>query len=236
MGELLRFTIPVFAVGAIAFWWAGRRVSAEVRRHRWIKFATYVVIVHAVLLATVLGRRSLLALLAVIVLLGLWEMSRATSRLRPLVAAGALITFALIAAGAIGLATEVASSFVGYLYIVVAVFDGFSQAGGQLAGRTKLAPSISPAKTVEGFLIGAASSVGCAVMLRRMASLSPAHAMTLGAIVAVAGVAGDLAASWVKRRAGLKDFGTLLPGHGGVLDRFDSFLTVAAVMSVVSYS
>src|SRR5262249_27540867 len=150
---------PVFAIGALAFWWAGRRVSVEVRRNRWIKFATYIVIVHAFLLATVLGKGSLLALLTVIALVGVWEMSRATARLRPLIAACTLIMFVLIAAGTIELATEVASSFMGYLYIVVAVFDGFSQAGGQLAGRRRLAPSISPAKTVEGFLIGAASSV-----------------------------------------------------------------------------
>jgi phosphatidate cytidylyltransferase len=223
----------VFAIGALAFWWADRRISFEVRHKRWIKFATYIVIVHAFLLATVLGKGYLLALLALIVLVGFWEMFCAAARLRPLVAAGTLILFALITAGAIGLATEVASSLICYLYIVVAVFDGFSQAGGQLAGRTRLAPSISPAKTVEGFLIGAASSVSCAVMLRSMASLSPAHAAAVGAIASVAGVGGDLAASWVKRLAGLKDFGALLPGHGGVLDRFDSFLMVAAVMSVV---
>ena len=64
MGELLRFTIPVFAIGALAFWWADRRISFEVRHKRWIKFATYIVIVHAFLLATVLGKGYLLALLA----------------------------------------------------------------------------------------------------------------------------------------------------------------------------
>jgi phosphatidate cytidylyltransferase len=50
-----------------------------------------------------------------------------------------------------------------------------------------------------------------------------------GVVVGVAGLAGDLAASWIKRRAGIKDYGTIIPGHGGILDRFDSFIAVAAV-------
>jgi phosphatidate cytidylyltransferase len=233
MRELLRITIPVFGLGAAAFWWAGRRVTPDVRRARWIKFATYVVIVHAMLLATVTGRRTTIAAVAVVAAAGLLEILRLKRRLRPRVWVMALSVFAAIAAGAIRLTLAAAPSFLGYLYIVVAVFDGFSQASGQIAGRTKIAPSTSPGKTMEGFAIGAGIAVLCARLLRSLAPVTLAQAAIVGVVVAGAGLAGDLAASWVKRRAGVKDYGTILPGHGGVLDRFDGFLTVAAVMSCV---
>jgi phosphatidate cytidylyltransferase len=234
MGEWLRITMPVFGVGALAFWWAGRRVAADVRRARWIKFATYVVIVHAVLLATVLGRVAICALVASISAIGLWEIVSLLPRLRRSVWLVAVLAFAAIAAGAIRFSILVATSCVGYVYVVVAVFDGFSQASGQIVGRVKLAPAISPGKTVEGFAVGASAAIGCAMLLRSLARLTLGEAAVVGVVVAVAGLVGDLAASWVKRRAGVKDYGTLLPGHGGVLDRFDSFLTVAAVLSIVA--
>ena len=65
-----------------------------------------------------------------------------------------------------------------------------------------------------------------------MAGLTLMQSTILGGGAIVAAYAGDLAASWVKRRSGLKDFGTMLPGHGGVLDRFDSLL-VAGPMSIL---
>ena len=64
-------------------------------------------------------------------------------------------------------------------------------------------------------------------------SVSVTIAIVLGVAIAAAGLGGDLAASWVKRRAGVKDYGTVLPGHGGVLDRFDSFVAAAAFISIV---
>lgn len=234
MGEFLRVTIPVFSAGALAFWYAGRRVSAGVRRARWIKFATYFVIVHAVLAAALSGRAAILALIAAVAAAGLVEVLRACRRVRPHVALVVPFAFVLIAAAAVAFGASAPPLLVAYVYLIVAAFDGFSQAGGQLAGRRRLAPSVSPGKTVEGFLIGVAGAIVCALLLRRAANVRVAPAVLLAFTVSMAGVAGDLAASWVKRRANLKDFGTILPGHGGVLDRFDSFLAAAAAVFVVS--
>jgi phosphatidate cytidylyltransferase len=236
MGEFLRVTLPVFAAGAIAFWYAGRRVPASVRRARWTKFATYFVIVHAVLAAALAGRAAILILIGAVAAGGVAEIVSACRRVRRGTSLVIPMLFGSIATGAVAFGASAPPLLVAYVYLIVAAFDGFSQAGGQLAGRRRLAPSVSPGKTVEGFLIGVVGALVCALLLRHAASVSAAPALMLAAIVAAAALTGDLAASWVKRRAGLKDFGTMLPGHGGVLDRFDSFLAAAAAMFVVMRS
>jgi phosphatidate cytidylyltransferase len=233
VAKYLWFTLPVFAFDALAFWWASRHVTLAIRRARWIKFATYVVIVHGVLAATVAGPRATLGLLAVILGAGLFELKGLSRRLDSSVRVLSWLIFVLVAVGVLEFAFTAAPAFVAYLYLVVAVFDGFSQASGQIAGRIKLAPTISPGKTVEGFVIGGAITIACAFLLRPLAPLSIRAAAVVGVVTVVVGLAGDLAASWIKRRAGVKDYGTILPGHGGVLDRFDSFLAVAAALSVV---
>jgi phosphatidate cytidylyltransferase len=233
MGEFLRVTLPVFAAGALAFWYAGRRVPASVRRARWIKFATYLVIVHAVLAAALAGRAAIVILMAGIAVGGLAETVGACRRIPRGTSLVVPILFCAVAVGAVAFGASAPPLLVAYVYSIVAAFDGFSQAGGQLAGRRRLAPTVSPGKTVEGFLIGIVGAIVCALLLRGAVTVPVTPALLLAVIVSVTGVAGDLAASWVKRRASLKDFGTILPSHGGVLDRFDSFLAAAAAMFVV---
>jgi len=233
MREFLRVTIPVFAVGALAFWWASHDVSAAVKRARWIKFATYIVIVHAVLAAAVAGRAAIAGVMIAVAAAGVVEIVALCRQVSRHLSWWIPFVFLTIAAAAIAFGLTAPPLLVAYLYLVVAAFDGFSQAGGQLAGRRRLAPTVSPGKTVEGFMIGAAGAIVCALLLRTAVSITIASAVLLAMMASFAGVAGDLAASWAKRRAGIKDYGTLLPGHGGVLDRFDSFLAVAAVMFVL---
>ena len=95
---------------------------------------------------------------------------------------------------------------------------------GKKLGRRKLCPSLSPAKTVEGAIAGLAGSVLVTAALGAWFGLPVTHGLALGALMGVAGQLGDLSESALKRRAGVKDAGAILPGHGGVLDRFDSLL------------
>jgi CDP-diglyceride synthetase len=99
---------------------------------------------------------------------------------------------------------------------------------GSLAGKHKLAPSISPAKSWEG-LFGqiAGSTAGAVIAGTVIAGLAVWQMIPLGIIGGLLATLGDLMESSVKRRAGVKDSGSLLPGHGGVLDRFDSLVLVA---------
>ena len=105
------------------------------------------------------------------------------------------------------------------------VTDIFAYFGGYLFGKHKLAPIISPKKTVEGAIVGV---VGCTVFCLLCGFLYPEvstfECLFMGVIGSLAGQAGDLTASAFKRKTGIKDYGNLIPGHGGVLDRFDSVI------------
>jgi len=97
---------------------------------------------------------------------------------------------------------------------------------GSLLGRTRLAPVISPKKTVEGALAQLVVSVLAALAARTwfFADLGPWQAVTVGVLLGVVGQIGDLAESALKRSVGTKDTGRLIPGHGGILDRVDGLL------------
>ena len=134
-----------------------------------------------------------------------------------------------------------------YLYLLVFVGSWVSDTGawffGRLFGKHKLIPEVSPKKTVEG-AIGGALSAGAAFALYGCivhtmdASLSPNYLILVlaGIICAVVSQFGDLIASLVKRHYGIKDYGNFFPGHGGVMDRFDSVLLVSpALYLLITY-
>jgi len=136
--------------------------------------------------------------------------------------------------GALRLAPPVAEG--GYRIVlllgILVVADTFAFFVGHAVGRRRLAPSISPGKTVEGALGGLAGGIVGAFLIRQVGlpELPPLHAVGLGIAVAALGIVGDLEESLLKRWAGAKDSGTLFPGHGGMLDRLDSLLFGAPVL------
>ena len=110
---------------------------------------------------------------------------------------------------------------------------------GMLFGRRKLAPVVSPKKTVEGAVGGV---VGGAMLVLLAATLMNVlldmeipvwAALVMGGVGAVLGEIGDLSFSVIKRQTGIKDYGHIFPGHGGVLDRFDSVLFVAPFVEIL---
>ncbi len=104
---------------------------------------------------------------------------------------------------------------------------------GKAMGRHRIAPRLSPNKTWEGFCGGVVGSMLLSLLFTpRLLALTWPAALGFGLLVGSGGFAGDLLFSWFKRRAGIKDFGRLLPGQGGVLDRLDS-LTCTAPLCVI---
>ncbi len=118
---------------------------------------------------------------------------------------------------------------------------------GRAFGRHKLAPIVSPHKTVEGAIGGVIGSMLAGVLVTFVygmlsgrlqmftVNITPRHYLIilgLGAVASVLGILGDLFASAVKRQVGIKDYGTIFPGHGGILDRFDSVMFIAPFVSI----
>lgn len=131
-----------------------------------------------------------------------------------------------------------------YLYMLIFIGAWTTDAGayfvGVAMGKHKLIPSVSPHKTVEGAVGGVLGCIlgyaiyGAVLSLAFAVKVNWAALMILAVIIAVVDQFGDLIASYIKREQGIKDFGTIFPGHGGVLDRFDSIIAIAPVIYIFS--
>ena len=130
-----------------------------------------------------------------------------------------------------------------FLYILVFLIpwmsDAFACFIGVKFGKHKLAPEVSPKKSVEGsiagIVFGTLAAVGYGFGVEKIYGVEPSYLalLVLGLIVSIFSQCGDLAASLVKRRFGIKDYGSIFPGHGGVIDRFDSVMPAAPFMYIL---
>jgi phosphatidate cytidylyltransferase len=120
-----------------------------------------------------------------------------------------------------------------WLFAIVWASDVGAYAFGRMIGGPKLAPAISPNKTWAGALGGLLCVALAGVVVAYLVAAPFAAIVAISLIVAVAAQIGDLAESGAKRRFGVKDSGTLIPGHGGLLDRLDSLLTAAVVLALL---
>jgi phosphatidate cytidylyltransferase len=109
-----------------------------------------------------------------------------------------------------------------YLMIVVQISDVFQYVFGKLFGRTRLSPAISPSKTVEGLVGGGLTAVLIGAALSGIAPFSPLQAAAMSAVIVIGGFFGGFVLSAIKRDLGVKDWGRMIEGHGGILDRMDS--------------
>lgn len=117
------------------------------------------------------------------------------------------------------------------VFVTAFITDTCAYFSGFLFGKHKLWPQISPKKTIEGAVGGVIGSIAVSALFGYfMAPQLLMHYIIIGFIGSVSGQLGDLIASAFKRRMGIKDFGELIPGHGGLLDRFDSILLTAPVI------
>jgi phosphatidate cytidylyltransferase len=136
-----------------------------------------------------------------------------------------------------GLEVDKAAEWTALAMLGTWIADSSAYVFGKTLGRHKLSPRLSPNKTIEGYVGGIIAGTAITVLIAYFLKLSLPVAVILGLLVSIVSPAGDLGVSLLKRSVGVKDSGTLLPGHGGALDRIDSLVwSVAMAYYLVLYT
>jgi len=217
--------------GAFWLWRINRHMNPAAARKQWIKYASYLVLVNLLWFCIVYLQEYFPVLGLFLMVLASMEWARALRKFTPRVLPSLLFLTLL-------------ASFFGFLYLdqnlllftwfVVVLFDGSCQIAGQVAGRRKLLPRISPRKTLEGLLGGAMITLATSLLVRQNFSFQWNELIFMTCLIMGAAFLGDLLASLVKRQAGIESFGNILPGHGGILDRFDSLIMSGTLVYLIS--
>lgn len=214
-----------FVLGGIGVAFIASRKTGAERRESWVKYGVYLIIV-TVLQVVFFHRQYSFFALSLIATMGLGEIFFAARRVGMLFLINTLFTYLLLSGAFVLLAAD-SSPVLVRTYFLVVVFDGFAQIVGQIVGGAKLIPKVSPNKTISGLVGGAIIALITCAICFGVSAIFP-----WGITVLISALAGDLLASWVKRKAGIKDYSALIPGHGGVLDRFDSFILAGAIQTI----
>jgi phosphatidate cytidylyltransferase len=195
-------------------------------------------------LATIAGHGAFTALVCIAGLIGVWEFymmiqaKRRNGALSRSDYVALTLYFTLFALGILGLiGVSERAGRVGVVYIVslVVITDTLGYFAGRSFGGRKFWPSISPKKTWAGVLGGWAGVVLLSVAIGAAIGIKPLLGFAIASVLlSFASQLGDIAQSAVKRRMGVKDSSNIIPGHGGVLDRFDALLAVGALFFVLN--
>jgi phosphatidate cytidylyltransferase len=233
--KLFYITSGLFVIGALLMCMVHylRLETMVSRRNDWIKYTAFIVIVALVLLVTNANSWGPILLFWSISLIAVCElgiiMRSSSPRFRIL--ATASLALVILGLGHLFLFETTARALcLTFVFLLVATADSFAQLFGRLLGRYRPFPNISPSKTVEGLIGGL---IVCLISSHLFAFLLPRYSgleiTILGLITGLSAIAGDLLFSAIKRKLKIKDFSGLIPGHGGILDRFDSLIVAVPV-------
>jgi len=234
----LLFLFVLFAIGAIAIHIISRKKEKPQKISAWKKFFVYFFVIYSIFLSILYVPVLFKAICFLVALGGAFEIARLQrkSHQRFTWSKFCLYFSIYLALAILFLFFAFESVEIQMLTVFsVCTFDAFSQLSGQLFGKRKITPRISPNKTLGGLIGGACSALILGVMAHFNSEFGIMGVIILILFVVVASFVGDLLASYVKRQYAVKDYGSLLPGHGGILDRFDSLIVAGAVMFLLKF-
>lgn len=228
--------LAYYLLGAVGIYFINRRKESLAKHEGWIKLLFAFIVTNIVFFS--IGFNTLFfRILAVIIIAGgffeLFKLYRQSGYSHFRFFLFSILIMAGVAAGFF-LFSRMEQGLILFSFLILSVFDGYSQITGQLFGRRKLFPKVSPNKTVEGLIGGAVIAVLSALVFRNVIQEEPLKAIMLAAVIAVFAFAGDAAKSVYKRKYGVKNFSNLIPGNGGFLDRFDSLIATGAGIALFS--
>ncbi|TVQ89019.1 MAG: phosphatidate cytidylyltransferase [Bacteroidetes bacterium] len=225
-----------FALGAIGFYFINRPKEAHEARKNWTKLITYFLIINIVFFSIVIKPEVFRYLALLIILVGYLEVFsvfRRSGYTSIVYFALSIAVFSIFSFG-FHIFSLLEKELILFTFIILSVFDSFSQITGQIWGKSRLFPSISPNKTIEGLIGGALIAGISAFLVRGLLSTDPLKSVLLVLGVLVFAFLGDIGTSHYKRKYNVKDFNNLIPGHGGFLDRFDSLIAGGAGVALLA--
>ena len=229
--------LTYFFLGGIGFYVINRKKEPQVARRSYTKFISYFFIINILFFSITINPSVFRYLAVLIIAAGFFELFR-LFRLTGYRKKGffllSLSVFAILSVGFFFF-SRLEKELILFSFLVLSIFDSFSQITGQLWGSTKILPEISPGKTVGGFVGGAFVAIASVLLLDGLYAGAALKSLLMGAGVVVFAFVGDMAASFYKRRYQVKNYSDLIPGHGGFLDRFDSLIAGGAWVALSIY-
>lgn len=226
-----------FVIGGIGIFLLNRKLEVEAKKRNWLKYIFYLLIFIIVLSSILINKNAFLGVSIVILSVCLIELLTVSKLPRKSESGNQIVIISLAIFSVLtfffSLFILLPSALIAYTYTIVVIFDGASQISGHAFGRTKILPVLSPYKTLEGLTGGTLSAVITSILLHNFAGFTIPQSFIAGILICTASFLGDMGASAFKRNFNTKDFGILLPGQGGMLDRFDSFIASGALLGFI---
>lgn len=222
--------LAYFILGAAGFYFINRKKDLHEARKNWIKLFTYFLIINILFFSIIINPLVFRGLSVLIMITGLYELFklfRQSGFNQKIFFLVSVLVFGLFSLGFFWF-SGLEKGLILFSFLVLSIFDSFSQITGQLWGRRKILPGISPEKTAEGLIGGSLIAILTSLLIKGLITAPSFRTILLAAGVVVFAFIGDISTSYYKRRYHVKDFSTLIPGHGGILDRFDSLIAGGA--------
>lgn len=237
MNSIILFSLLglLASIGGIAIAVINRHHDTSKQKQAWIKYVVYLFIVFSTLACIVFIPTYFHMFCTMIVLCGMVEIIRLQFKHQAVdsITFTIIIIGYLIASFLFLLFSRQHQEVLLFTFFIVICFDAFSQIAGQLFGKRKLFPTISPNKTAEGLAGGLISAISIGFLIGSILMWNWEQSLVYSFAIAGFAFAGDILASCVKRLYGVKDFSKVIPGHGGMLDRFDSLIVGGAGVTIL---